>query len=103
MRTVLQPFLAIAAGFPDRVLDPLLALGSQILAKTASMENRELTPEVAFDPVLGLLNVSLAHHTCVHRVSPFCARLLKARACLFSFTRAIFDAQPSHPNLDGCA
>jgi hypothetical protein len=78
--------LAIAAGFPDRVLDLLLALGSQIFAKAAPMENREPTPEVAFDPVLSLLNVSPAHHTCVHRVSPFCARLPKARACLFSFT-----------------
>src|SRR6266404_5204236 len=95
--------LAVAAGFPDRVLDLLLALGSQILAKTSPMENREPTPEVAFDPVLSLLNVSPAHHTCVHRVSPFtpaCRR--PGRACFLS-PRTIFGAQPSHPNPDGCA
>ena len=75
MRTVL-PTVPIAAGFPDRVLDLLLALGSQILAKTAPMENREPAPEVALDPVLGLLNVSPARHTHASIVV-----LLFARAC----------------------
>src|ERR1700722_15700682 len=78
--------LAVATGFPDRVLDLLLALGSQIFAKATPMENREPSPEVAFDPVLGLLNLSPAHHTCIHCASPFCARLPEARACLFCFT-----------------
>jgi len=78
--------LAVAARFPDRALDLLLTLGPEILAEAAPVENRESTPEVAFDPVLGLLNVSLAHHASVHRISPLCSRLPKARACLLSFT-----------------
>jgi hypothetical protein len=82
--------LAIVAGFPDRVFDLLLALGSQIFAKAAPMENREPTPKVAFDPVLNLLNISPAHHTFVHRVSPFAPACRRpGRACFLSL-RTIF-------------
>jgi hypothetical protein len=81
--------LAIAAGFPDRVLDLLLTLGSQIFAKAAPMENSEPTPKVAFDPVLGLLNVSPAHNTCVHRVSPFAPACRRPGRALFFSPRTI--------------
>ena len=90
MRTFYRLLLAVAAGFPDRVLDLLLALGSQILAKAAPMENREPAPEVASDPVLGLLNVSPAHHTCVHRVSPFAPACRRPGRVCFLSPRTIF-------------
>jgi len=58
------------------------------------MEYRESSPEMASDPILGLLNVSFAHHICVHRLPSLCARLPEARACLFVSPRAISGAQP---------
>jgi len=69
---------------PHDTLDLLLGLSPQVLAEAAPVENREPSPEVALDPILGLLNVSFTHHTWIYRVSPFCARLPQARACLFS-------------------
>jgi hypothetical protein len=60
MRAFYLLLLAIAAGFPNRALDLLLALSPEVFAQAAPVENRESTPEVALDPVLGLLNVSFA-------------------------------------------
>jgi hypothetical protein len=86
MPGVLPVVLAVVAGFSDRALDLLLTFGPQVFAEPAPVENRGPTPEVAFDPVLGLLK----RFVCTSRMHPlclsFCACLPKARACLFSFT-----------------
>ena len=54
MRAFYLLLLAVTAGFPDRALDLLLALGSQILAEASPVENREPAPEVASNPILSL-------------------------------------------------
>ena len=60
-----------------------------MLAEAGRLEDRETTPEVLFEPVLSLLNVSPAHHTGVHRVSPL------APACRRPGRPAFFHPAPS--------
>jgi hypothetical protein len=55
--------LPVLAGFSDRVLDLLPALGSHIFAEATPMENREPTPEVTFEPVLGMRHRSRASNS----------------------------------------
>src|SRR5260370_37215676 len=89
MPDVLPFVLAVVAGFPDRALDMLLTFGPQVFAEAAPVENREPTPEVAFDPGLGLLNVSFAHHACIHCVSPFAPACRRPGGVCFLSPRSI--------------
>jgi hypothetical protein len=64
----LKPFLlVVAARFPHGVLDLLLAFGAQVLSEAFPVEHRETAPKMAFQPVLGRLNLSSAHYARIHR------------------------------------
>jgi hypothetical protein len=90
MRALCLFVLANAAGFSHGTLDLLLALGPQIFAEAAPVENREPAPEVTFDPVLSLLNVAFAHHARVHGASPFAPACRRPGRVCFVSPRAIF-------------
>lgn len=63
--------LAVRARFPDCALDLLLTLCPQVFAEAAPVKDREAAQEVASNPILGVLNISLAHHTISHSSVPF--------------------------------
>jgi hypothetical protein len=90
MKTLCLLNLAIVAGFPDRALDLLLTLGPQVFPEASPVENREPTPEVAFDPVLRPLNVSFAYRAYIHRVSPFLRPLAEGQGVPVFFHPAPF-------------
>jgi hypothetical protein len=63
--------LAVRTRFPDGALDLLLTFRSQVFAEAAPVKDRESAPEVASNPILGVLNISLAHHTISHCLVSF--------------------------------
>src|ERR1700722_752186 len=75
--------LAVRARFPDCALDLLLTLCPQVFAEAAPVKDGESAPEVASNPILGVLNISLAHHTISHSLSPWPAPR-RAGLCLWS-------------------
>jgi hypothetical protein len=58
---------AVAARFPDGVLDLLLTLRAQILFEAFPVKNRETAPEMALDPVFDPFDLASAHHARIHR------------------------------------
>lgn len=58
---------AVAACLPHGIFDLLFALAAEVLSEAAPMKNREAAPEMAFDPVLGSLDLASAHHARIHR------------------------------------
>ena len=63
--------LVVRARFPDGALDLLLTLCPQVFAEAAPVKDRESAPEVASNPILGVLNVLFAHHTISHCLVSF--------------------------------
>lgn len=84
---LLQPLRLASKG---HALDLLLTLGSQILAEASPVENRESTPEVASNPILSPLNLSLTDHARFHRYLSFLCPLAEGQGVPVVFHSAPF-------------